>query len=216
MNNRNPAVKIVSLQKMNYLRKSLLSGKLRREDFNSGRIDRRELSKIKQIIIHCSDSPNEKTTIQDINEWHKKRGWAGCGYHYFIQSNGNVYQGRAEGWVGSHCRNHNSNSIGICVNGRDVFHIPQQNSLKWLLINIIGRLRAYDLMRASDVTNLSVREAIEGVTPASEQNLIYPKIYSKMPIFGHNYYDKGKTCPNFIVPYFLLTGLIIPYKLVLL
>ena len=35
-----------------------------------------------RITIHCSDS--EWGNADVIDEWHKKRGWDGIGYHYVI------------------------------------------------------------------------------------------------------------------------------------
>ena len=48
---------------------------------------------------------------------HIKNGWAGIGYHYYIDLNGQVWEGRPEAYIGSHVKNHNSISIGICYCG---------------------------------------------------------------------------------------------------
>ena len=203
-------VKIPSADTMGRLRRKLLSGQLTNDDFNVRSIKKREIQDIKQIIIHCSDSPNPDVTIYDVNSWHKKRGWAGCGYHYFISSNGKVWGGRKESWVGSHCRDHNSNSIGICVNGRTNFTKFQEESLTNLLLNILLRLRFYELNN-SKINNDYINSVIKKTTPYTIKSAIHAQIFAHIPIFAHNYYDHQKTCPNFIVPYFLLTGKIVPY-----
>lgn len=67
------------------------------------------------IILHHAEA--ESCTIEDINRWHKERGWAGCGYHYFIRKDGSVYRGRPDNAIGVHCSGYNTNSLGICYEG---------------------------------------------------------------------------------------------------
>ena len=92
----------------------------------------RSLKSINKIIIHCSDS--EFGDIQQIDQWHRARGWKGCGYHYVI-TNGIIhkkdnYDSRADGdlqagrplyCVGAHCKGYNKTSIGICLIGKHHF-----------------------------------------------------------------------------------------------
>lgn len=74
------------------------------------------------LIIHCSATPEGKDyTVEDIDQWHKARGF-NCqgihiGYHYVIYRDGTIHQGRPESMVGAHCQNHNAHSIGICYIG---------------------------------------------------------------------------------------------------
>lgn len=76
------------------------------------------MRKIKEIIIHCSATPEGKDfTVSDIDRWHKQKGWRGIGYHYVIYRDGSVHLGRNETEIGAHCIGHNANSIGICYIG---------------------------------------------------------------------------------------------------
>lgn len=76
------------------------------------------MRKINKIIIHCSATPEGRdNTIEDVERWHKARGWKGIGYHYVIHLDGSVHQGRSEDEIGAHCSGENSNSIGICYIG---------------------------------------------------------------------------------------------------
>lgn len=68
-----------------------------------------------KIIVHHAESSN--CTIEDINSWHKARGWSGCGYHYFIRKDGSIYRGRPEDAQGAQCSGQNCESIGICFEG---------------------------------------------------------------------------------------------------
>lgn len=73
---------------------------------------------IKEIIVHCSATPEGKDyTVEQIKQWHLKRGFNDIGYHYIVYRNGGVHKGRAEEIIGAHCVNHNSISIGVCYVG---------------------------------------------------------------------------------------------------
>ena len=70
------------------------------------------------IIIHCSAvRPSQRSSAQDIDRWHRARGWKGIGYHYVVLRDGTVEQGRPLEQVGAHCRYHNAHSIGVCYEG---------------------------------------------------------------------------------------------------
>lgn len=76
------------------------------------------MRKIDEIIIHCSDSPEGRNDkAEDIRRWHKQRGFNDIGYHYVIDLDGTVEQGRPIEQAGAHCTGHNRNSIGICYIG---------------------------------------------------------------------------------------------------
>ena len=76
------------------------------------------MRKISKIIIHCSATPEGRdNTIEDIDKWHKAKGWKGVGYHYVIHLDGSIHPGRSEDEVGAHCSGENSKSIGICYIG---------------------------------------------------------------------------------------------------
>lgn len=76
------------------------------------------MRKIDEIIIHCSDSPEGRNDkAEDIRRWHKQRGFNDIGYHYVIDLDGTIEQGRPIEQAGAHCTGHNRNSIGICYIG---------------------------------------------------------------------------------------------------
>ena len=73
---------------------------------------------IKEIIIHCSATPEGKPfNASDITRWHKQRGFRTIGYHYVVYLDGTIQPGRPETEAGAHCLSHNSCSIGICYIG---------------------------------------------------------------------------------------------------
>lgn len=70
------------------------------------------------IIIHCSATQEGKDyTVEDIDHWHRARGWKCIGYHYVIYRDGSIHRGRPEEQIGAHCVNHNKHSIGVCYIG---------------------------------------------------------------------------------------------------
>ncbi len=76
------------------------------------------MRKINRIIIHCSATPEGKDyTVQQIDQWHRQRGFRCIGYHFVIYRDGSVHEGRPIEQVGAHCKGYNANSIGICYIG---------------------------------------------------------------------------------------------------
>ena len=71
------------------------------------------------IILHCSATRcNTRYTAAQCSYDHKHhRGWKDIGYHYYVERDGSVHQGRPESVVGAHCKNHNAHSIGVCYEG---------------------------------------------------------------------------------------------------
>jgi len=85
-----------------------------------------------KVILHCSatpDSPAPKYSVDDIDGWHRERGFDMIGYHYYIDRAGEVFRGRADNHVGAHCKGYNQGSLGVCYEGTR-FPTPQQ----WLAI----------------------------------------------------------------------------------
>ena len=74
--------------------------------------------KISKIIVHCSATAEGKDfTVQDIDRWHRQRGFDCIGYHYVIYRDGTVHEGRDVNRVGAHCSGYNKESIGVCYIG---------------------------------------------------------------------------------------------------
>lgn len=101
------------------------------------------MRKINQIIVHCSATPEGKNFhANDIDRWHKERGFDCIGYHYVIDLDGTIEKGRPIEKVGAHVKGHNSNSIGVCYIGglasdgktpKDTRTVEQKTSLLHLL-----------------------------------------------------------------------------------
>lgn len=129
------------------------------------------MREINEIIIHCAATPEGKNfTVEDINKWHKDRGFTSIGYHYVIYLDGSIHKGRDIEKIGSHCVNHNAKSIGICyIGGVDT-----------------------DGKTPKDTRTVQQKESL--VSLLKELKLKYPKA----KIYGHNEFAK-KACPSFNV-----------------
>lgn len=82
-------------------------------EFNSNHSAMKE---IEGIVLHNS-GVSVLQSIEVIHNYHKNKGWAGIGYHYYVRKDGSVYRGRPENMAGAHCPGVNSTSIGICAEG---------------------------------------------------------------------------------------------------
>ena len=94
------------------------------------------------IIIHCSATPrNRKLEPADLTRMHRRRGFNGCGYHFYIRRDGDICDMRPVEKVGAHCKGHNEGSIGICYEGgldakgnpADTRTDEQKKAMKWLV-----------------------------------------------------------------------------------
>ena len=143
---------------------------------------------INEIIIHCSATapdwmPGASTAarVEEIRRWHKDRGWKDIGYHYVIDRDGTVAQGRHVSVAGAHVKGRNAHSIGICLLGgkgsnendqfADNYTAAQDRALRQLLQELARR-------------------------------------YGAVPIRGHNDYA-AKACPGFRVDQWLPRPVII-------
>ena len=76
------------------------------------------MRKIDLIVIHCSATREDRTlTPDDLDTSHRRRGFNGTGYHYYIRKDGTVHLTRPLERVGAHAKGFNASSIGVCYEG---------------------------------------------------------------------------------------------------
>ncbi|CAM0104215.1 amidase [Vibrio phage 159E36-2a] len=105
--------------------------------------------RVNYITIHCSATkPKRRTTIEDIDKWHRDRGFRKVGYHWYIDRDGDIHQGRNETEIGAHVAGHNLGNVGICLEGglsdetgdpENNYTVAQWDALTLLLKEVIGR-----------------------------------------------------------------------------
>lgn len=73
---------------------------------------------VNELIWHCSATPEGKDfTVEDIDRWHRQRGWSGIGYHFVVYRDGSIHRGRDIEKTGAHVRGHNRKTIGAVYIG---------------------------------------------------------------------------------------------------
>jgi hypothetical protein len=138
------------------------------------------MRKIDEIIIHCTAtrpdwwatrSLNQK--VAEVKKWHTSppNNWADIGYHFCLDRDGKIAEGRPVEKAGAHTKGHNANSIGIALFGgfgssaddlfQDNFTQEQEQALRSLILQLLER-------------------------------------YGNLKISGHNEYA-NKACPGFRV-----------------
>jgi N-acetylmuramoyl-L-alanine amidase len=146
--------------------------------------------RIEFIVIHESDTPNGRPqTVQDIDQWHKERGFRRggsaiasfnpalkcIGYHYVIYIDGSLHTGRAEAEVPAAVQGYNSTSINICLIGKGRYSVAQWDTLKDLTAKLLAK-------------------------------------YPGAAVMGHCQFDTAKaqqkTCPDFDVPTWVKRGMV--------
>ena len=82
---------------------------------------------INLIVVHCSATKEgQDVSVEQIDKWHRVRGFRKIGYHYVIGLDGIPRLGRDIEEAGAHVKGHNEDSIGICyVGGLDADGKPK-------------------------------------------------------------------------------------------
>ena len=93
------------------------------------KLKRRDFNKLCLIILHHRAGDGD---VESIHQAHKRRGFAGIGYHFYIRKDGTVFKGRPVEFIGAHCNGNNSSSIGICLEGNFTKEKPTDEQLAML------------------------------------------------------------------------------------
>lgn len=81
------------------------------------------------IVVHCSATPPATDIGADeIDDWHKARGWSGIGYHAVVRRDGQIEFGRHFDESGAHVKGQNYRSVGICMVGGIDEHGAAENN----------------------------------------------------------------------------------------
>lgn len=101
----------------------------------------------KNLIIHHTAVSRTKNAHQfeATDNYHKSKGWGQIGYHYLIEPDGTVMQGRKENETGAHTSQLNMNffSLGICLTGDFDTEEPTKEQCESLLLLIQKKQREY-------------------------------------------------------------------------
>lgn len=137
---------------------------------------------IRFIVVHHSATAND-ASIDDIRNVHvEERGWDDIGYHWLIDHEGIIRQGRREHLIGAHCKGLNDQSIGVCCIGHFEEEEPSNamiDALVFCLADICIRygLTAHSIIGHSYAVSIS-REATPTQCPGSTLSLMLPRVRS--------------------------------------
>lgn len=104
------------------------------------------------IVYHHTVETN--LTPEEIDKMHKKRGWSGIGYHFYIRRKGEIYRGRPEKSVGAHALAVNNRAFGIALEGNfnsEKLTQKQKKSLVLLSKYLIKKYNIKYIRRHKDV-----------------------------------------------------------------
>ncbi|MBW7954976.1 N-acetylmuramoyl-L-alanine amidase [Candidatus Gracilibacteria bacterium] len=130
------------------------------KSFTDGR-DNLKYYPVDRIIIHHTASkyvPNKEEGIkymQSLQKYHALTlRWGDIGYHYLIDGEGNIYEGRAGGKyvLGAHVATHNYGSVGISLMSDGYYSDKMLESLKKLTI-YLGKEYDLDLTKKTTTRN---------------------------------------------------------------
>lgn len=81
------------------------------------------------LVLHHSAlyQADGLATMLEVQRLHRDdRGWADIGYHYLVDRDGTIYEGRDVGLRGVHTQGHNTGSAGVCLLGDFRYQSPAQ------------------------------------------------------------------------------------------
>lgn len=135
------------------------------------------MRKINKIILHCTATREGRDySVDTIRSWHVDgRGWSDIGYHYLVQLDGTINEGRPIERSGAHTKGQNRYSIGIAYVGG----VEAQRDSR-------GKWPAKDTRTPEQIQALDsfIRELMNQ--------------YPEATLHGHNEYAR-KACPSFDV-----------------
>lgn len=70
------------------------------------------------LVVHCAATKASMDVgVNQIDYWHRQRGFEGVGYNWVIRRDGTIEAGRPETIPGAHAAGYNRNALSICLVG---------------------------------------------------------------------------------------------------
>ena len=144
------------------------------------------MRRLESIFIHCTATRPEwwadrrsSEKAAECKRWHLDRNFSDVGYHYFVDRDGTVTEGRAIEKTGAHARGHNTGSVGIALWGghggdqddkfEDHFTPEQDRALRKLISSLrmeypsITKVRGHNEVSAKMCPCFEVSQWLNGV-----------------------------------------------------
>lgn len=110
------------------------------------------MNKPEFIIVHHTGGTDANPladtshhTFKIVDDYHKSLGWGGIGYHYFIELDGKITQGRKDTEEGAHTIGYNKKSIGICLAGNFDTTLPSPAQITALTALLKEKMVQYSI-----------------------------------------------------------------------
>jgi peptidoglycan hydrolase-like amidase len=147
---------------LNYPNEFKTTGRIVKEENGQTLLWPRTYSKeVKLLAVHHTamkvegDNRSGVERVRALYQYHaQNRGWGDIGYHYLVDEDGKIYEGKAGGEyvIGGHAYCNNTGTIGIALLGNFEVEQPTQKQLKalqWLLADLS---ETYDIDPSEEVT----------------------------------------------------------------
>ena len=126
---------------------------------------------IRMIMLHCTDTPEgREVSGEEVDRWHRQRGFVMIGYHYLVHLDGEVEHGRPLFMKGAACPRSGANSTGI-----HVCYVGGRNNQGF----------------TADTRTEAQRTALQALVRELKRK------YPRARVCGHRDLDRGKACPCF-------------------
>ena len=97
------------------------------------------------VATQLDEATVKALQIEVVDVCHRRRGFNGAGYHFYIRKNGDIKSTRPIEKVGAHAKGFNRESIGICYEGgldskgrpKDTRTEWQKHSLRVLILTLL-------------------------------------------------------------------------------
>lgn len=141
----------------------------------------------KPVLLIYHHAAIKNISVKQVDELHKKRGFAGIGYNYYIDSRGLIYKGRPEEAVGAHALGNNDVSIGICLEGNFEEDYPREQQIKSL-----EKLSVYLCLKYNIKGIVGHREVRETLCPGKNFPLeeVKDKVIANLKDYNKNHVNK--------------------------
>lgn len=93
--------------------------------------------------FYATDARSTSMRLEKIRLAHRGKGWGDIGYHYIIDRDGRVWQGRPLNWQGAHVKDHNEGNIGVVALGNFDRQSPSAAQIAALNRQISTLMRQY-------------------------------------------------------------------------
>jgi hypothetical protein len=147
---------------LNYPNEFKTTGRITREENGNKLLWAHTYSRTVELIaVHHTamkvegDKRSGEERMRALYQYHAtNRGWGDIGYHYLVDEDGKIYEGKAGGdyVIGGHAYCNNTGTIGVALLGNFEIEQPTQKQLKalqWLLADLAEK---YDIDPSKEIT----------------------------------------------------------------